>query len=359
MLVFAGIRFHVKVIIRRKVTPDDSELGTTLAAVVSPTPMTKNLGSLTKKLAKVSSAATDRASIRLVLFAVTKAKFGTHMWDLSLAHTFSDDFLIASFFTNWPSGLVWAFAKTSFFLMYLQIFGPLPWLRICVYAGLVVNWLFYTIVIISSFIYQVPNPGQTWQEGFLNERYTQSFKWTIPIASGSLILDTYIFILPIIAIFNLQLQVKKKVGVIAVFATGLLACVASSLSIYFKHLLDSHLNDYTYWIYPVLLTALIEMCVGISCSCMPSTAGFFKGGSGYWSSRGSRALSSIIGLFSGRKYSGRTGDSNSSWREVDSHTQFVGKGHYVDVHGEQGSTYELTGGNSGQEIHVQREYQVA
>ncbi len=106
--------------------------------------------------------------------------------------------------------------------MYLQIFGPLPWLRICVYVGLVVNWLFYTIVVISSFVYQVPNPGQTWQEGFTNKRYNDAFHWTIPIASGSLILDTYIFILPVIAILNLQLKIKKKLGVMAVFATGLL-----------------------------------------------------------------------------------------------------------------------------------------
>ncbi|KAJ3571854.1 hypothetical protein NPX13_g5237 [Xylaria arbuscula] len=315
MLVFASIRFYVKVIVRRKVTADD---WTTLAAVVT----------------------------------VTRAKFGTHMWDISVAHTLGDDFLIASFFTNWPTGLVWAFAKTSFFLMYLQIFGPLPWLRVCVYIGLTVNWLFYTIVVIASFAYQVPNAGQTWQEGFLNPRYNDAFRWTIPIASGSLILDTYIFILPVIAIFNLQLQVKKKLGVIAVFATGLLACVASSLSIVFKQLLDNHLGDYTYWIYPVLLTALVEMCVGISASCMPSTAGFFKGSKEIWGRRSNSALSSLRGLFGGRKNSSTTTrDDDHPWRGVNSHPELVGKNHYVDVHGDQSSTHELTTGEQGRNIH--------
>ncbi|KAK7747386.1 hypothetical protein SLS53_001640 [Cytospora paraplurivora] len=52
---------------------------------------------------------------------------------------------------------------------------------------------------------------------------------------------------------------QKKLGVIAVFTTGLMACVASSISIYFKHRLNSHLGDYTYWIYPVLLMALVEI----------------------------------------------------------------------------------------------------
>ncbi|GJN70186.1 hypothetical protein PLICBS_004239 [Purpureocillium lilacinum] len=253
MLVFACIRFYVKAFVRRNVTADDS---------------------------------------------VTAAKFGTHMWDMSVAHTLSDDFLIASFFSNWPTGLVWALAKTSFFLMYLQIFGPLPWLRICVYIGLFLNWGFYTAVIVASIYYQAPNPGQTWQEGFLNDRYTKSFNMTIPIASGSLFLDTYIFVLPLIAVSKLRLSTKKKIGVMAVFATGLIACVASSLSIYFKNKLNARLDDYTFWIYPVLLMALVEMCVGITCACMPSAAGFFKNkashGFNTWSTNPLSMLRSLL-----------------------------------------------------------------
>lgn len=106
--------------------------------------------------------------------------------------------------------------------MYLQIFGPLPWLRKTVYFGLFVNWGFYIAVIAASIYYQAPNAGQTWQEGFMNARYTESFNMTLPIASGSLILDTYIFILPLVAVSKLQLTTKKKLGVIAVFTTGLM-----------------------------------------------------------------------------------------------------------------------------------------
>ncbi len=112
--------------------------------------------------------------------------------------------------------------------MYLQIFGPLPWLRICVYIGLFLNWGFYTAVIVASIYYQAPNPGQTWQEGFLNDRYTKSFNMTIPIASGSLFLDTYIFVLPLIAVSKLRLSTKKKIGVMAVFATGLMCAACPS-----------------------------------------------------------------------------------------------------------------------------------
>ncbi|KAH8889142.1 hypothetical protein GQ53DRAFT_723925 [Thozetella sp. PMI_491] len=317
MMIFSGMRFYFKAIVRRKMTPDD---WTTLAAVIG-----------------------TFWYYGICVHAVTKAKFGTHMWDISVAETLSDDFLIASFFTNWPTGLVWAFAKTSFFLMYLQIFSPLTWLRVSVYIGLFLNWGFYTAVIAASIYYQVPNPGQTWQQGFMNERYTRSFNMTIPIASGSLFLDTYIFVLPLIAVSNMHLTLAKKLGVIAVFATGLAACVASSLSIYFKHVLGNNLTDYTYWIYPVLLMALLEMCIGISCSCMPSATGFFKstfGGCGTWGT-------STLGFFRsllpyGSKHSNTSGVSSGSWKNSSPHS--TQKNQYIDIEMEQqltqGAPYE-------------------
>ncbi|CAJ2500629.1 Uu.00g034820.m01.CDS01 [Anthostomella pinea] len=272
MLLFAGIRFYVKVIIRRKVTPDD---WTTLAAVIG-----------------------TCWYYGICIHAVTRAKFGTHMWDISVAHTLSDDFLIASFFTNWPSGLVRAFAKSSFLLMYLQLFSPWAWLRRSAFVGMFLNWGFYTSVIIASIYYQAPNPGQTWQEGFTNERYNKSFYMTLPIASGSLILNTYIFVLPLIAVWNLRLSPRKKIGVMAVFATGLIACVASSLSIYIKHKLNSHLDDYTYWVYIVLLMALVEMCNK-------------SGGFGNW---GVSALSSLRSLLRHGKSSNASRDFETSWK---------------------------------------------
>ncbi|KAK5997453.1 hypothetical protein PT974_02814 [Cladobotryum mycophilum] len=334
MLVFAGIRFYVKVMVQRKVTPDD---WTTLAAII---------GTLWY--------------YGICIHAVTAAKFGTHMWDISVAHTLSDNFLIASFFTNWPTGLVWALAKTSFFLMYLQIFGPLIWLRISVYIGLFLNWGFYTAIIIASIYYQAPNPGQTWQEGFMNTRYSKSFNMTIPIASGSLFLDTYIFILPLIAVMKVRLSARKKIGVMAVFATGLIACIASSLSIYFKHKLNSRLNDYTFWIYPVLLMALVEMCVGITCACMPSAAGFFKKrASSASSSSGGNVLSMLRSLLRSSRQGSARESLDASWDRKNTHVSSA-TGDHPDTDIEMGvaSTEELRPSTCRKEIHVRREIRV-
>jgi hypothetical protein len=73
----------------------------------------------------------------------------------------------------------------------------------------------------------------------------------------------------------------------------LYSCViASTLSVVFKTILNAHDQDFTYWVYPTLLLCITEMTLGISCACMPATAGFLKGRSG-----GSRMLSGLSQVF--------------------------------------------------------------
>lgn len=109
------------------------------------------------------------------------------------------------------------------------MFSPFRWLRWGCYFGLFVNWGFYIAITIASIYYQAPNPGQTWQEGLMNDRYTDVFGLSIPTAAGSLILDVYIFVLPLVAVSKLQLTASKKLGVIAVFTTGLMCVDRNSL----------------------------------------------------------------------------------------------------------------------------------
>ncbi|PVH94313.1 hypothetical protein DM02DRAFT_474773, partial [Periconia macrospinosa] len=210
------------------------------------------------------------------------------MWDISIAGIMSDDFLIASFFSNVISAPVWALAKTSFFLMYLHLFRPLKWVKWCSWIGLFVTWSFYIPVFSITIYYMGPGIGQSWQDSLRNARYTKINDMTMPIAAINLVLDVYILAIPIFVSSNLQITKAKKLRVITVFGTGLLAVLSSILSIICKALLNGHKDDYTYWVWPSLLLCLTEMTFGISCACMPSAAGFFQRGAG-----ASRFLSSL------------------------------------------------------------------
>ncbi|KAL8930482.1 MAG: hypothetical protein Q9208_000666 [Pyrenodesmia sp. 3 TL-2023] len=47
----------------------------------------------------------------------------------------------------------------------------------------------------------------------------------------------YILVLPLIAVSQVQLPTKKKIGVCLIFLTGLTACVASALTVYYMDIL--------------------------------------------------------------------------------------------------------------------------
>ena len=113
--------------------------------------------------------------------------------------------------------------------MYLNLFRMKKWLKYGCYFGLFVNWGFYSAVVAASIYYNAPSPGQTWFEGSQNERYTKSFSMTMPIATGSLILDLYILVLPISVVWNLHVNLRRRIGVLAIFATGLMYVCCLSL----------------------------------------------------------------------------------------------------------------------------------
>ncbi|KAJ5938841.1 hypothetical protein N7466_001975 [Penicillium verhagenii] len=201
--------------------------------------------------------------------SVKLGKYGTHMYDMSAAQNPDEGFII-TYFANWMTALVWPFAKSSFFLMYLEMFRTITWQRYAIYFGLFVNWAFYAAILVTILSYTTPAPGQTWAQEFSSLHYDRTLNWAIPISSGNLIIDLYILVLPMAPIWNLQMRIKKRLGVMVIFATGLLACIASSLRIYLKTDLIHHEEDISYYEFPVLVMGLVEMCLGISASSMPS-----------------------------------------------------------------------------------------
>lgn len=206
--------------------------------------------------------------------------------------------------SNGPPHFIWPVIKTTFFIMYLQIFRPLAWLRRCVYIGLIVVWVWYVGMGTAQMIITSPPPGKGWVESFATPRYLRTFKLTVPVSVFGLVSDIYILILPLIAISHLQLSKAKKIGVTAMFSTGFICCMASSVTLYFQHRIWKNQNDYTYYVVFVYLSYTIEMCVGISTSCMPSLARLHKANSGKLST-----VATSLGFRSSRK---TTHGSNSS-----------------------------------------------
>ncbi|CAF9919671.1 hypothetical protein IMSHALPRED_004693 [Imshaugia aleurites] len=93
----------------------------------------------------------------------------------------------------------------------------------------------------------------------------------VPVAAGGLIIDVWLFVLPLVAIYKLQLQSTRRIGLTVMFSTGLIAVAASAVSIYFRHQIQ-HTADKTWTDLNVDLVYLIEVDAGIITACMPSFA---------------------------------------------------------------------------------------
>lgn len=67
-----------------------------------------------------------------------------------------------------------------------------------------------------------PRSGQTYLEAAGSARCQRSVKFGVFSASFNIFTDFYMLFLPIPAVLGLQMPTKKKVGVLAIFGTGLL-----------------------------------------------------------------------------------------------------------------------------------------
>lgn len=120
---------------------------------------------------------------------------------------------------NIPLGAV----KLTFFLMYLQMFWPMKWLRICVYIGASLTAAFYVAVTVAQFVLATPPRSKTWFEWELSPDFQQHSKiLAIPISSVGLGIDIVLLVLPVRCVMMLQLPTRKKIGLVLIFLTGIL-----------------------------------------------------------------------------------------------------------------------------------------
>ena len=122
------------------------------------------------------------------------------------------------------------FIKITFFFLYLQIFQPLRWMRICAYVGAVLTSSFYLAMTVAQFVSSTPRRGETWLSHLAHEN-SVSRDTAVPQSVVGLAIDIYILILPIIAVSRLQLPTRQKLGVMLIFMTGL-------LYVRFRHLFE-------------------------------------------------------------------------------------------------------------------------
>ena len=115
------------------------------------------------------------------------------------------------------------FAKLSLLLLYLRIFSPDRWTRLFIYFGIGVIFIVYTVTASILVGLCIPRKGESWALGLLSSRCRDTMAMTYVQGIFNIISDFYVLVLPLPVVWKLQLPLRKKVAVSAVFMTGLLS----------------------------------------------------------------------------------------------------------------------------------------
>lgn len=114
------------------------------------------------------------------------------------------------------------FVKLSLFLQYYTLFKIKRYVRISVYIAGTLTATFYSILTILYFGICSPRRGESILELTLSRRYLQFANTSLAVGVISMLLDWVLLVLPISAVWKIQLSMARKIGVMIIFATGAL-----------------------------------------------------------------------------------------------------------------------------------------
>ena len=105
-------------------------------------------------------------------------------------------------------------------MLYLRLFGTKLWFRYASWAGIVFAFVIYIHSVPLIAIFCVPRKGDRWASLTTFARCKQAEPDAVAQGAGNITLDLYLLLLPLPVISGLQIPLKKKIGVAAVFLFG-------------------------------------------------------------------------------------------------------------------------------------------
>lgn len=115
--------------------------------------------------------------------------------------------------------------KITLLVLYLRLFKPSPRANLMIWGGIVLCVLFYTACVVVSLVQCVPVSNSLPTSGHFGEKDTCG-QPQLNLSAGqgvfSAVTDFYVLVIPVSLVLELRLPLKRKIGVSAIFLTGLL-----------------------------------------------------------------------------------------------------------------------------------------
>ncbi|KAF7879368.1 hypothetical protein EAF04_000564 [Stromatinia cepivora] len=170
------------------------------------------------------------------------------------------------------SELIWACSmaliKISVLLLYVRIFGSMRYFRLLAYGfgSFTIAW---AIMVVFVCTFQCLPVAYQWDKTIEGGQCINSWLFFTIGSSFDVLVDFALLILPLPAIWNLQLSILQKVSLIAIFCLGSLTCIFSLIRLVAVSQ-DKDVPDPTFTLGIVAIWSTAEPCLGIVSTCLPS-----------------------------------------------------------------------------------------
>ncbi|KAI0859745.1 hypothetical protein F4860DRAFT_525756 [Xylaria cubensis] len=202
-------------------------------------------------------------------------RFARHLWDVP-ACLFDASYLKQVFAEETLNQIARFFIKGSILMLYQQLFSNVRWMRIAVAAGLVFDFLFYGALVAVFVYYSIPHGNQTWEELYTNGSALHTAPTGLVQGPVTILIDLYLFILPLPILWRLQMTSKRRLQIIAVFATGFLAVIAGLVTLRYLIILVHSESDSTWASTQTFVWCIVENNVSIAVGSTPAFVSFAR-----------------------------------------------------------------------------------
>lgn len=147
--------------------------------------------------------------------------YARHAWDLAII-SYTAKYLKIILAETLVGALALFFSKVSILLLLFRVFSTKRRTRLFIYFGIVWAALIGCTALVVACALCIPRGNESFDSLPSIERCTHQEIWAVVQGALNVALDLYILYLPIPLVLALQLGLKKKLGVLAIFMTGLM-----------------------------------------------------------------------------------------------------------------------------------------
>ncbi|KAM0796848.1 hypothetical protein BDR22DRAFT_892787 [Usnea florida] len=175
------------------------------------------------------------------------------------------------------SGPTSFFSKSTILLLYLRIFAIDKRMRYCIWFGLTWTLLLYWLAVPLNTVFCIPRYGDSLNLEEQSKPCSNLLIYTLIQGPLGILLDLYIFLLPIPIVLRLQISQKRRLSLLGIFGTAFLGITAAVVgTVYRVKAYRSTSNDWSWAGASLQICIIVENYIAIIVSSMPAFASFFN-----------------------------------------------------------------------------------